>query len=147
MNKSTYELEELLKDTEPKHYLTQNTDELYLQEKPFAAYMRSILSKHGIHQRDLFIRAGFAQKVGYQLLSEEKRTKQRDYILRICFAGELTLPEAQHALQLYSMAPLYARLPRDAVLIAAFHKGITSVEAVDEFLIAQGMAPLRAPAK
>lgn len=147
MKKNTDELEALLKETAPEQFLRQHREELYLQEKPFAAYMRAVLASHGVKQHNLFIRVGFAQKVGYQILSEEKRTKQRDYILRLCIAGHLTLEETQHALRLYHMAPLYVRLPRDAVLLSAFHKGLTSIEEVDTLLRAQGMSPLRSPAK
>lgn len=148
MKKSTTELLEILGATPSKdlqNYLSENKEELFLQEKPFAFYMRKVLAEHGIRQQDVFLRMGISQSFGYQLISEEKRTKQRDYILKFCIAGKLTLNETQRALQLYGMSPLYARLPRDTVLISAIQQEKKSIETVNELLKAQGMAELKGP--
>ena len=87
--------------------------------------MHEMIRKYGKTQQEVFLQADFPERFGYKLLSEEKHTKQRDYIIRICYATGMSLEETQKALTLYGMAPLYARIPRDAVLMIAFnqHKG------------------------
>lgn len=91
----------------------------------------------------MFIQADFPERFGYKLLSEEKRTKQRDYILRICYAAKLTLEETQRALTLYGMAPLYPRIPRDAVLMIAFNKRCGSILEVNAMLASHKLPTLK----
>ena len=67
---------------------------------------------------------------------------QRDVILRICLAGQFSLQETQTALRLYGMTPLYAKIPRDAVLIVAINQHTYEMEAIDAMLQEQGMKPL-----
>ena len=126
--KSTEELENILGETSTTNieaYLEQNAESLLSEEKPFSAYMHEMIRKCGKTQQEVFLQADFPERFGYKLLSEEKHTKQRDYIIRICYATGMSLEETQKALTLYGMAPLYARIPRDAVLMIAFnqHKG------------------------
>lgn len=126
--KSTDELENILgqtSTTDIEAYLAENAESLLAQERPFAAYMHEMIRKYGKTQQEVFLQADFPMRFGYKLLAEEKHTKQRDFILRICYATGMTLDETQKALTLYGMAPLYARIPRDAVLMIAFnqHKG------------------------
>ena len=107
--KSTEELENILGNTTPDNiedFLQEHSGNMIDQEKPFAKYLHQIISRNGLTQQEVFIQADFPERFGYKLLSEEKRTKQRDYILRICYAAKMTLEETQRALTLYGMAPL-----------------------------------------
>jgi len=126
--KSTDELENILEKTSTTNieaYLAQNAESLLSAEKPFSAYMHEMLRKYGKTQQEVFLQADVPERFGYKIISEDKHTKQRDTILRICYATGMTLEETQKALTLYGMAPLYARISRDAVLMVAFnqHKG------------------------
>ena len=142
-NKSTNELENILKRTSAAdigQYLTQNEQELLTQQKPFTAYM---LRLHGKTQQEVFLQADLPDRFGYKLLSGEKHTKQRDYILRICYAAGMDLEQTQKALTLYGMAPLYARIPRDAVLMIAFNQHKGSVLDVNALLSAHKLPTLK----
>ena len=126
--KSTDELENILEQTSTTNieaYLAQNAESLLSEEKPFSAYMHEMLRKYGKTQQEVFLQADVPERFGYKIISEDKHTKQRDTILRICYATGMTLEETQKALTLYGMAPLYARISRDAVLMVAInqHKG------------------------
>lgn len=126
--KSTDELENILEQTSTTNiqaYLAQNAESLLSEEKPFSTYMHEMLRKYGKTQQEVFLQADVPERFGYKIISEDKHTKQRDTILRICYATGMTLEETQKALTLYGMAPLYARISRDAVLMVAFnqHKG------------------------
>ena len=134
--KSTDELENILEQTSTTNiqaYLAQNAESLLSAEKPFSAYMHEMLRKYGKTHQEVFLQADVPERFGYKIISEDKHTKQRDTILRICYATGMTLEETQKALTLYGMAPLYARISRDAVLMVAFnqHKGnILDVNAI-----------------
>ena len=84
-----------------------------------------------------------SEKYGYKLLSGEKHTKQRDVILRLCYAAELSLEETQKALKLYRMPELYAKIPRDAMIMIAFNERPGSIIDVNSFLKKNGMEILR----
>lgn len=144
--KPTKELEHILKKTKPdniEQFLQEHADSFLAPERPFSAHVHQILKRNGLTQQEVFLRADIPERYGYKLLSEEKRTKQRDYILRICYAADMTLEETQTALTLYGMAQLYARIPRDAVLMIAFNQGKADVMAVNALLADHEMEPLR----
>ena len=64
-------------------------------------------------------------------------------LIQDCFGAKLTLDETQSALKYYGMSELYARVPRDAVMIIAFNSGIYDVFEVDALLLRHQMPPLR----
>lgn len=144
--KSTEQLENILKQTSSGYietFLTENAQDLLETDKLFSEYMHEMLRKYGKSQQEVFLQADFPERYGYKLLSEEKRTKQRDYILRICYAMGMELEETQRALKLYGMAPLYPRIPRDAVLMIAFNQRKGSILDVNGLLSAHKLPPLK----
>lgn len=146
IKKPTNELEHILKKTKPdniEQFLKDHAASFVAKDRAFSEYVHSVLRKNGFTQQEVFIRAEIPERYGYKLLSEEKRTKQRDYILRICYAANMTLEETQTALTLYGMAQLYARIPRDAVLMIALNQKKSDVLAVNALLEEHGMEPLR----
>lgn len=144
--KTTEELEKVLGNThinETSKYLSENAEELLDSERPFADYMKKIIKEKNLMQQDIFLKADIPDRYGYKLLSEEKRTKQRDVILRLCYAAELTLEETQKALKIYGMPELYARVPRDAVLMIIFNNRPGSIIDVNAYLKKNGVEILR----
>ena len=116
----------------------------YLKEQcgGFPAYMESIIKRKKLKRQDIFQKADMPQKYGYKLLSGETHTTDRDKLLRIFIAMNMTLKETQRALSLYGMPRLYAKKKRDAMLIIAFNKGMSSVDDVNEYLKEKGEAEL-----
>ena len=144
--KSTEELQNILGNTSPdsiEAFLQEHSDNMIDEEKPFAKYLHQIISRNGLTQQEVFIQADFPERFGYKLLSEEKRTKQRDVILRLCYAAEFTLEETQRALRIYEMPQLYSKIPRDVILMVCFNERPGSVIDVNAFLKKHQMEPLR----
>ena len=147
MEKTTGTLTNILRHTSPANvekYLEQHAGDLLPEETPFSCYMRALLREKGILQQELFLRADIPEGYGYKLISEEKRTRQRDTILRLCAAGRFSLQETQRALKIYGMSPLYARFPRDAILLSAITSCVFEIPELNTLLTAQGQPPLRA---
>ena len=143
--KDTTELEEVLMKThmsEADSFLAENRDSLY-EENAFTVFMRDKLREKKIRQQDVFLYADVPERYGYKILSGEKHTRQRDVILRICYAAEFGLEETQKALRLYEMPELYAKIPRDAVLMIAFNTRPGGIIEVNQFLKDKKMDPLR----
>lgn len=129
--------------TEVGTIISANQEKMFTDDRPFASYFKKLLQERGLSQNFVIEKAGFTPQYGYRLLSEERRTKQRDYILRFCIVAGISLDDIQRLLQLYGMAPLYARIPRDAVIIAAISLGKNSISDVDELLKENGYEKLR----
>ena len=108
--KSTDELEKILGKThlsDISDYLGNNEESIINNEYAFHNYVRELIKKKNLKQQDVYLAADIPEKYGYKLLSGEKRTRQRDVILRLCYAAEFDLDETQKALKLY-------RMPEDA---------------------------------
>ena len=146
MEKTTNTLTNILKKTKPEHldtYFKNNAEEVLEQDNPFAAYMRSTVREKGLRFQEVFLRADVSEGYGYKLISGEKHTRQRDTILKLCLGAGFTLDETQRALKIYGMSPLYARFPRDAVLISAISSGTREPAEINRLLEQNGQPQLR----
>lgn len=144
--KSTGELTEILGKThlsEFEKYCRENKDSMHDGTSDFFVYMKDLLKKRAITQQVVFLRADIPERYGYKLLSGEKRTRQRDVILRICYAAELSLEETQRALKKYDMPALYPKVPRDAFLMILFNERPGNIIEINELLKKNEMDPLR----
>lgn len=124
-------------------YLKENADCIFSKDRPFSNYMKGIFKKKNVKQKEVFLWADVPERYGYKLISGEKRTRQRDVILRICYAARFTLEETQMALRIYELPPLYEKLPRDLVLMLCFRDRPGSVNDVNVVLRKHGMDALR----
>lgn len=142
---TTEKLTNVLKKAKPeelKAYFEENCEVIIQEERPFATFMRMLLREKGLKQQDLFVLADIPERYGYRLISEERHTKQRDVILRLCIGGLFSLDETQKALRLAGLPILYPKLPRDAVLMVAINRGVGDVHAADNLLAEHDMEPL-----
>lgn len=144
--KDTNELENALGKThlsDYDKYLKDNKDSMLSESNSFSTYVKELMHKKGIKQQEVFLKADVPERYGYKLLSGEKHTKQRDVIIRICYAAEFTLSETQRALKKYGMAELYAKDERDALVMIAFNERPGSIIDVNTMLKSHGLQPLR----
>ena len=130
-----------LRPEELAGFLSRNADDLIRSEHPFADYMREKFKEKGILQQNVFLAADLPERYGYKLISEQKHTTQRDTILRLCLAARFDLNETDEALILYDMAPLHARIPRDAAFIVAIQNRVYDIHDVDAILRENDLPP------
>ncbi len=144
--KDTNELENILGKThlsDYDKYLKDNEESILSESNSFSTYVKELMAKKGIKQQEVFLKADVPERYGYKLLSGEKHTKQRDVIVRICYAADFTLSETQRALKKYGMAELYAKDERDALVMIAFNERPGSIIDVNTMLKSHGLLPLR----
>ena len=122
-------------------FLERYSEELITSPHPFADYMRMKFREKGILQQNVFLAADLSENYGYKLIAEEKHTRQRDTILRLCLAARFDLNETDEALILYGMAPLHARIPRDAAFIVAIQNRVYDIHDVDAILRENDLPP------
>ena len=139
-------LEERLKGLRMRdieQFLEDNKKEMLKEERAFADYMRAKIKEKGLSQHDVFLKADIPERYGYKLISQEKHTKQRDIIIRICYAAGFSLDETQRALHLYQMPELFPEFARDAMIMVAINDRPGSIIELNMMLKRNGMDPLR----
>ena len=143
---TTVRLENALESAKPEDlaaFLAGQQAHMVSGDNPLAGYLRGLFREKGIEQRRLFIDADILDSYGYKLVRGERHPRSKDPYLRLFYAAGFTLAEAQRGLKLAGLPELYARVPREAVLMAAFHQGLHSVEDVNALLARHGMEPLK----
>ncbi len=143
--KKTDELEKILTGTHTEDlstFFVENADELIAGSRPFTQFMRQRLGEKNMRWQDVFLEADIPERYGYKLISGEKTTRKRDVIYRICYAAGFSREEIRNALRLYGMPDLYARDPRDAVLIHVLKDTRRSAAKLNRILTQNGMEPL-----
>ncbi len=140
-------MEQLLQTTPEEFpaFLLQHKSGLIRSKRPFTDFIRKTIKKKGMTQQNVFLAADISERFGYKLISGQKHTTERDTIIRLCLAAEFCLEEVQEALILYGMAPLYAKLPRDAAFIVAFSHRIYDIHDVDAILRENDLPPFLTP--
>lgn len=135
---STEDLNDFLKKNEP---LDIDAYALLLAGQPyhdFVSYMDYLISQKKLKRKDIFIRADISEGYGYKLLTGEAKTSDRDKLLRLFVAMQLTNEECRRALQFYGFSPLYARIKRDVIIMNALDEGRVSVDHLNERLLQAG---------
>lgn len=109
----------------------------------FIKYMKKKIKEKSLKLRDVFYLADIPINYGYKLLSGEKRTKQRDIIIRICYVSNFNVSETNKALKFYEMPVLYNQFLRDSKIIFAFRKRMKGIESLNEYLEKNKLEPLK----
>lgn len=144
--KSTQELENILGNTHSRNFVKfseNHKESLVNEEGEFSEYIKELIKSKGLTQQKVFLNADIPERYGYKILSGEKHTRQRDIILRICYAAELSTEETQKVLKKYKMPQLYAKMPRDALLMIIFNEKKGSIIDANSLLKKYGFMPLR----
>lgn len=145
MGETTDKLNNILKGTKPermKSFLDANREDLITDDNPFTKFMRTTIKKKGLVLANVYIAAGLKEKYGQKIIANSRGGEKRDLIIRICLAARFTFEEMQKALTLHNLAPLYAKIPRDAVIISAIRAKKYEISDVDEYLEANGFEKL-----
>ena len=124
-------------------FFEENKEEMVNDEYAFANYMRQKFKEKGVSQQEIFLYADIPERYGYKIISQEKHTKQRDIILRICYSAGFTIEETRKALRLYGMPEFYVEFPRDALIMVLFKDRPGDIIKVNAVLKQNGMQPLR----
>lgn len=143
--KSTYEVEELLKTMKPNQlgeFYKENTHNMVDENKAFYYYMKDIVESKNIRFKDMYILAGVSESYGEKIIRMEKHTKNRDLIIRLCIAGHFSIVEINKALRLYGMNTLYSKDKRDAALLVSINNRIYDLFEIDDILENQGLSKL-----
>ena len=107
--------------------------------------LKALLEQKGLRRADVVRGAQLDRTYIYQIFSGTRKPS-RDKLIAIAFGLKLSDGEAQKLLKESGYRELYAKDPRDALILYALTHGKGVLE-TNELLFSQGMATLEAPAK
>ncbi len=133
---------DLLQDLKNSAHISEyfQNNQASLLTGSFTDELERLYRTQGRNKSEIARAAGISDIYLYQIFSG-RRIPSRDRLLCICLSMHLSAEETQRLLYLCGHAQLYARDPRDAVLLHGLMHGSTLAE-MNSGLLANGMKPL-----
>lgn len=89
----------------------------------FIDFMQDMLRKYKKKRTEIADVTGISRDYLYKVLNGQKKTTERDYVIAVCIAIGMNLPETQHALETNGMPLLDGRDLREHILISCISEG------------------------
>jgi hypothetical protein len=135
MNKDkTIELMSILNNIDDESYLDEfiKTTSNKFSDLGLPKFFEDICNSKNISKSELIRNAEIDRTYGYQILKGSKKPS-RDKILKLCISANLNLVETNKALKLGNVGELYAKNPRDSIIIFGLNKKLDILD-IDELL-------------
>lgn len=121
MEKSTDELLEILKSKSSyREFFEEEVGELSFAS--VSEYLELLLGEKGLKKSDVIEKANLDKYYAYQIFNGTKENPSRDKLIMLAFGMELNLNETRKLLKLCGVADLYARSPRDSIIMFCLMK-------------------------
>ena len=134
MKKTTDELLDEIKSSETiDSYLSENAE--IISGKKISEMLETLLTEKGLVKADVIAKSEVSQVYAYQIFSGVKEAPNRDKVLSLLIAMELSLDEVQNFLKLSGYPFLYAKNKRDSIIIFCIQNRKTVVETNNELYI------------
>lgn len=128
-NKETEQLLNMLNKINDKSKLnkyiyssTEEEENLSLDE-----YITRICKSKGLSKSDIIKNADLYRTYGYEILSG-KKNPSRDKLLQICIGNDFSLEQANRSLTLAKLGVLYAKNPKDSIVIFALNNSLSLMD-------------------
>lgn len=130
IKKDTSELQNsMMEHTNLDRFLTENRENF--QNNTVPELLLHMIEKKGISKAVLAKQAGMSEVYLHQVFAG-RRNPSRSRVLCICFGLNATLEETQELLKQCSLAQLYPREKRDAIIIYGLLHGLSLFEVNDK---------------
>lgn len=135
MDKSTDELIKILNSKKSyQDFFEEEVNELVFSS--ISEYLEVLINEKSLKKSDVIERANLDKNYAYQIFNGNKTNPSRDKLIMLAFGMKLNLAETRKLLKLCNTADLYARSPRDSIIIFCIMKGknlITCNEYLSDF--------------
>lgn len=128
-NKSTEKLLNRLNKIESESQLTKFINSSSPQENNYllSEYILKICKAKGYNKSTIIQNSDIYRTYGYEILNG-KKSPSRDKLLQICIGNGFTLDEANRTLTIAKLGILYAKYPRDSILIYALNNDLSIID-------------------
>ena len=139
LEKNTSDLQqELLSKPNLDRILSENAASF--QQESATALLNRLYERTGLSKITLAKRSGMSEIYLHQIFGGQ-RTPSRDRLLSLCCAMDATLEETQEVLKRSSLARLYPKNRRDAIILHDIAHGTPLME-INNILFQEGEKPL-----
>ena len=139
LEKNTSDLQqELLSKPNLDRILSENAASF--QQESATALLNRLYERTGLSKITLAKRSGMSEIYLHQIFGGQ-RTPSRDRLLSLCCAMDATLEETQEVLKRSSLARLYPKNRRDAIILHCIAHGTPLME-INDILFQEGEKPL-----
>ena len=139
LEKNTSDLQqELLSKPNLDRILSENAASF--QQESATALLNRLYERTGLSKITLAKRSGMSEIYLHQIFGGQ-RTPSRDRLLSLCCAMDATLEETQEVLKRSSLARLYPKNRRDAIILQGIAHGTPLME-INDILFQEGEKPL-----
>lgn len=90
-------------------------------------YILKICYEKGYEKSDIIKRADIDKTYGYQILNGSRKPS-RDKILQLCVGNSFTLVQTNKALTIANCGILYAKNPRDSIIIYSLNNSLSLID-------------------
>ncbi len=124
-NKETEKLLNRLNKIRDLHVLKEYIDTSKSLEADFllSEYILEISAQKGLKKNEIIRNSDIYRTYGYEILSG-KKLPSRDKLLQICIGNKFSLEETNRCLTIGKLGILYAKDPRDSILIFALNNNL-----------------------
>lgn len=112
----------------------------HIKDPDLATYLKEMLNAHSCKIPQVVRQTVLSKSFVYQIFNGS-RCPDRDTLLKIAFAMELTFEETQRLLTISQRGLLYSKIRRDAAIVFCLQKKCTLMD-TSELLESIGEAPL-----
>ena len=127
-NKQTAKLLDVLNNFKDKSQLDKYVDLLASKDSSLilSEYILKVAKDKGIKKSEIIKNSYIYRTYGYEILSG-KKLPSRDKLLQICIGNKFTLDETNRSLTLAKLGILYAKDPRDSIIIYTLNNGLSLI--------------------
>ncbi len=126
LEKQTTEmLSELLQTNNIDSYMTKNKE--HMLDDTLARLIEAILEHKDLQKPDVIRDSEINEIYAYQIFAGTRRPS-RDKLICLCFGMKLSLDETQQLFKFAGYAPLYAKNPRDSIIIYSIEHASSVVQ-------------------
>ncbi len=128
-NKSTKKILDILNQAKNRSQLNEYIRYLYSRKDnlDLSEYILKTCKSKGYNKSDIIKNSSLHRTYGYQILNG-KRSPSRDKLIKICIGNNLSLNQSNKSLTLAKLGVLYARDPRDSIIIYALNNELSIIE-------------------
>lgn len=127
MEKSTEELLQILKSKKTyEEFFNQEIGELFFSS--ISEYLEMLVNEKRLKKSEVIERSNLDKNYAYQIFNGNKTNPSRDKILMLAFGLKLSLNETRKLLKICNLSDLYARSPRDSIIIFCIDKRLSLID-------------------
>ena len=108
-------------------FFNEEIDELIFSS--LSEYLELLISEKKLRKSTVIKRSNLDKNYAYQIFNGNKEKPSRNKVIMLAFGMGLSVLETRKLLKVAGVSDLYARNPRDSIIIYCLNKGLSLIDA------------------